>query len=225
MKLTYLGHSGFSLELEGAQVLIDPFITGNPLAVHQPESFSPSHIILTHAHGDHVGDTETIARRSNAEIISSFEIINYFAAKDLNGHGMNPGGGFDFPFGRVTFTPAWHSSSFPDGTYGGMPMGVVIQAAGKQLYHAGDTALFSDMALIGRKGLDAALLPIGDNFTMGPEDALEAIKLLKPKVVIPIHYNTFELIEQDTGAFKAAVERQTEAKCVILKAGEDYELS
>jgi L-ascorbate metabolism protein UlaG (beta-lactamase superfamily) len=225
MKLTYLGHSGFSLELEGAQVLIDPFITGNPLAVHQPESFSPSHIILTHAHGDHVGDTETIARRSNAEIISSFEIINYFAAKDLNGHGMNPGGGFDFPFGRVTFTPAWHSSSFPDGTYGGMPMGVVIQAAGKQLYHAGDTALFSDMALIGRKGLDAALLPIGDNFTMGPEDALEAIKLLKPKVVIPIHYNTFELIEQDTDAFKAAVERQTEAKCVILKAGEDYELS
>jgi L-ascorbate metabolism protein UlaG (beta-lactamase superfamily) len=225
MKLTYLGHSGFSLELEGAQVLIDPFITGNPLAVHQPESFSPSHIILTHAHGDHVGDTETIARRSNAEIISSFEIINYFAAKDLNGHGMNHGGGFDFPFGRVTFTPAWHSSSFPDGTYGGMPMGVVIQAAGKQLYHAGDTALFSDMALIGRKGLDAALLPIGDNFTMGPEDALEAIKLLKPKVVIPIHYNTFELIEQDTDAFKAAVERQTEAKCVILKAGEDYELS
>lgn len=225
MKLTYLGHSGFSLELEGAQVLIDPFITGNPLAVHQPESFSPSHIILTHAHGDHVGDTESIARRSNAEIISSFEIINYFAAKDLNGHGMNPGGGFDFPFGRVTFTPAWHSSSFPDGTYGGMPMGVVIQATGKRLYHAGDTALFSDMALIGRKGLDAALLPIGDNFTMGPEDALEAIKLLKPKVVIPIHYNTFELIEQDASAFKAAVEAQSQAKCVILKAGEDYALS
>jgi L-ascorbate metabolism protein UlaG (beta-lactamase superfamily) len=224
MKLTYLGHSGFSLEFEGAQVLIDPFITDNPLAVHQPESFSPSHIILTHAHGDHVGDTETIARRSNAEIISSFEIINYFSAKDLNGHGMNPGGSFDFPFGRVTFTPAWHSSSFPDGTYGGMPMGVVIKAAGKRLYHAGDTALFSDMALIGRKGLDAALLPIGDNFTMGPEDALEAVKLLKPKVVIPIHYDTFELIKQDTSAFKAAVEAQTEAKCVILKAGEDYEL-
>jgi L-ascorbate metabolism protein UlaG (beta-lactamase superfamily) len=225
MKLTYLGHSGFTLELADTQVMIDPFITGNPLAVHQPETFHPSHIILTHAHGDHVGDTESIAKRSDAEVISSFEIVTYLSARGLSGHGMNPGGGFDFPFGRVSFTPAWHSSSFPDGTYGGMPMGVVIASGGKRLYHAGDTALFSDMALIGRKGLDAALLPIGDNFTMGPEDALEAVKLLNPKVVIPIHYNTFELIEQDAGQFKAAVESQTNTKCVILKAGDAYELS
>lgn len=225
MKLTYLGHSGICIELASAQLLIDPFLTGNPVAVHRPEDFSPSHILLTHAHGDHVGDTEAIAKRCGAEVVSSFEIVTYLSARGLSGHGMNPGGSFQFPFGRVKFTPAWHSSSFPDGTYGGMPMGVIVEAEGKRLYHAGDTALFSDMALIGQKGLDVALLPIGDNFTMGPEDALEAVKLLNPKVVIPIHYNTFELIKQDPEVFKAAVEAQTSAQCVILKAGDAYGLS
>ena len=133
---------------------------------------------------------------------------------------MNIGGSYDFPFGRVQFTPAWHSSSFPDGTYGGMPMGVLIESEGKRIYHAGDTALFSDMTLIGQNGLDLALLPIGSNFTMGPKDALEAVKLLKPKRVVPIHYNTFPPIKQDPEAFKAAVERHTDTECIILNAGE-----
>ena len=133
---------------------------------------------------------------------------------------MNPGGATEFPFGKVNFTPAWHSNSFPDGTYGGMPMGVVIESDGKRLYHAGDTALFSDMALIGQKGLDLALLPIGSNFTMDPEDALQAVKLLKPKQVVPMHYNTFPPIEQDPEAFKKAVESETDAECVVLQAGE-----
>ncbi len=219
MNLTYYGHSAVKLELEGFEVLIDPFISDNPHTDAEPSSFNPSFILLTHAHGDHVGDTEDIARRSGATIVSSFEIANYYEAKGLKAHGMNPGGGYGFPFGKVTFTPAWHSSSFPDGAYGGMPMGVVVEAAGKRLYHAGDTALFSDMGLIARHGLDLVLLPIGDNFTMGPEDAAEAVKLLKPKRVMPIHYNTFPVIRQDPQVFKRLVEAQTDSECVILDAG------
>ncbi len=224
MELIYLGHAGFCIRTAGHEVLIDPFLSGNPLAKHSPEDFSPDAIVLTHAHGDHVGDTEAIAKRSGAKVVSSFEIVSYLANKGLDGHGMNPGGSHAFPFGTVKFTPAWHSSSFPDGTYGGMPMGVVLTLEGKRLYHAGDTALFGDMALIGRQGLELAMLPIGDNFTMGPEDALEAVKLLKPKRVVPIHYNTFELIRQDASAFKAAVEREAESVCAVLEPGDKLEL-
>ena len=224
MKFTYYGHSTFHLETEGHSILIDPFISGNPHTDISPEAFSPSHIILTHAHGDHVGDTEAIAKRSGATVVSSFEIANYFGAKDLTTHPMNPGGSRTFAFGKVKFTPAWHSSSFPDGTYGGMPMGVVIESSGKRAYHAGDTALFSDMSLIGRGGLDAAFLPIGSNFTMGPDDALEAAKLLQAKRIIPIHYNTFDPIKQDAEAFKRAVEQETDSACLVLKAGEVLDL-
>ena len=220
MKLTYYGHSAFKLETEQHTLLIDPFISNNPHTDATPEDFSPDYIILTHAHGDHLGDTVEIAKRSRAELISSFEIVNYLAERDVKGHGMNPGGATKFPFGKVNFTPAWHSNSFPDGSYGGMPMGVVLESDGKRLYHAGDTALFSDMGLIGKKPLDVALVPIGSNFTMDPEDALEAVKLLKPKQVVPIHYNTFPPIKQDSEAFKKAVEAQTDAECVVLKAGE-----
>jgi len=222
--LKYLGQSGFSLQLGEHSVLIDPFLTGNALAQDKPEDFSPSHILLTHGHADHYGDTEAIAGRSGATVVSSAEIAAYVGQKGLTGHGMNVGGGFAFPFGRVKFTPAWHSNSLPDGTYGGMPMGILLKAEGKRVYHAGDTALFSDMALIGRGGLDLALLPIGDNFTMGPSDALEAVKLLEPKMVVPIHYNTFEVIRQDPEAFRGAVERETESRAQVLKPGEQLEL-
>lgn len=224
MNFTYYGHSTFQLETKGQSILIDPFISGNPHTDVDPTTLSPNYIILTHAHGDHVGDTEVIAKGSGATIVSSFEIANYFAAKDLSSHGMNPGGSYAFEFGTVKFTPAWHSSSFPDGTYGGMPMGVIIESGGKRAYHAGDTALFSDMSLIGRGGLDIAFLPIGSNFTMGPEDALEAAKLLKAKHVIPIHYDTFDLIKQDAEAFKRAVEQETSSACTVLKAGEVFNL-
>ncbi len=223
MQLTYLGHSAVRVTLGGHEILIDPFLSGSGVAPVAPTEVSPSHIVLTHAHGDHVGDTEAIAKRVGSTVVSSFEIANYFGALGVQGHPMNPGGGFDFPFGRLTFTPAWHSSSFPDGTYGGMPMGVVVAAGGKRLYHAGDTALFSDMQLIGRHGLDVALLPIGDNFTMGPDDALEAVKLLKPGRVVPIHYNTFDVIKQDAAAFKRRVEAETDSECLALVPGEGFE--
>jgi len=224
MKLTFLGHSAIQLVTEDAEILIDPFLTGNPMAPIGPEDVDPTHIILTHAHGDHVGDTESIAKRSGATVISSFEIVTYLSAKGLDGFAMNPGGPHDFAFGTVSFTPAWHSNSFPDGTYGGMPMGVVVEAGDKRIYHAGDTALFSDMSLIGRKGLDMAFLPIGSNFTMGPQDALEAVRLLRPARVVPIHYNTFDVIQQDPQAFRREVESQTTSKCLVLAPGEALEL-
>jgi L-ascorbate metabolism protein UlaG (beta-lactamase superfamily) len=225
MNLTYLGQSGFHVESGEHSLLIDPFLSGNPVATARPEDFSPSYILLTHAHGDHYGDTEAIAKRSGATVVSSAEVATYVGKLGISGHGMNIGGGFDFPFGRVTFTPAWHSNSFPDGTYAGMPSGIVLELEGKCLYHAGDTALFSDMELIGRKGLDLALVPIGDNFTMGPKDALEAVKLLRPKRVVPIHYNTFDLIKQDPEAFKASVESELpETRCEVLEPGASLEL-
>ncbi len=219
--IRYLGHSAFEIDFNGkVNLLIDPFITGNPLTTFKATDFEPDYIVLSHAHSDHIGDTEEIAKRSGATIVSSFEIVNYFAAKGLNGHPMNPGGGYDFSFGRISFTPAWHSSSFDDGSYGGMPMGIVLDIDGKRIYHAGDTALFSDMALIGRKAIDVALLPIGDNFTMGPADAVEAVKLLKPKTVVPIHYNTFDMIKQDPHIFKKSVEAQTDSICLLMDSGD-----
>ncbi|HHO55742.1 MAG TPA: metal-dependent hydrolase [Trueperaceae bacterium] len=222
--IKYLGHSAFEIDINTDNILIDPFISGNPLAIAKAEDYSPNYIILSHAHGDHVGDTQEIARRSSATVISNFEIANYFAAKGLNIHPMGIGGSFNFSFGKLSFSPAWHSSSFDDGSYGGMPMGIILEIAGKRIYHAGDTALFSDMMLIGSKEIDIAFLPIGDNFTMGPEAALEAVKMLKPKQVVPIHYNTFDLIKQDPYKFKEAVEANTDASCIVMQAGDSLDL-
>lgn len=220
----FLGQSGFFVRIGEHELLIDPFLTGNDKAVDKPEDFSPSYIILTHAHGDHYGDTEAIAKRSGATVISSFEVVTYLGKKDIQGQPMNVGGQATFPFGTVKYTPAWHSNSLPDGTYAGMPSGIILGLEGKRIYHAGDTALFSDMALIGRGGLDLAILPIGDMLTMGPDDAVEAVKLLQPKQVIPVHYNTFPFIEQDANAFKKKVESETDASVTVLQPGESLEL-
>jgi L-ascorbate metabolism protein UlaG (beta-lactamase superfamily) len=224
MRLTYLGHSAVSVRLADRELLIDPFLSDNPKAASAPEAHSPSHIVLTHAHGDHLGDTVAIARRSGATVVSSFEIVTKLGGEGVEGRAMNIGGGADFPFGRLVFTPAWHSNSFPDGSYGGMPMGVVLEAEGKRVYHAGDTALFSDMALIGRPRLDLAFLPIGDTFTMGPADALEAVRLLSPRHVVPIHYDTFAAIEQDAEAFARAVEALGDVRCHPLAPGASVDL-
>lgn len=224
MKLRYLGHSGFQVSVDGHEVVIDPFMSQNPATSVRSEEVSPGHILLTHAHFDHYGDTPDIAGRTGATVVGVLEIANYVSQRGMQGHGMNIGGGFDFPFGRVRFTPAWHSSSFPDGTYGGMPTGIVLEMGGQRIYHAGDTALFGDMRLIGRKGLDVAIVPIGDFFTMGPDDALEAVKLLAPKRVIPVHYNTFDAIRQDAASFKERVESETDARCTPLEPGDALEL-
>lgn len=224
MKLTYLGHAGFRLEAGGHEVLIDPFLSGCPTAAATPEEFSPSHILLTHGHADHVGDSEAIARRCGATVVSNVEIARWFAAKDVEAMALNIGGSSEFPFGRVRFTPAWHSSSLPDGSYGGMPMGVTVEAEGRRVHHAGDTGLFGDMRLAGRRGLDVALLPIGDHFTMGPEDAVEAARLLGAETVVPMHYDTFEAIEQDAEAFAARLQAETDARCALLAPGGSLEL-
>lgn len=224
VKLRYIGHSAVQLRSGDHEVVIDPFVMNNPKAAVELDELQPSHVIVTHAHGDHWGDAAEIARRTGATIVSSAEIAGHAARLGVKSHGMNTGGRRVFAFGAVTFTIAFHSSSFDDGRYGGMPMGVIVEMGGLRVYHAGDTALFSDMRLIGRNGLDVALLPIGDNFTMGPSDAIEAIKLLEPRLVIPIHYDTFPLIAQDALAFKARVEAETAARCTPLQPGESIEL-
>jgi L-ascorbate metabolism protein UlaG (beta-lactamase superfamily) len=218
--LTYYGHATWGLETKGTTILFDPFFTGNPLTPVTASDVRANVIILTHAHGDHYGDTVEIAKRTGATVISNFEIVNYCQKQGVaNAHPLHLGGGHAFPFGRVKLTIAFHGSSFPDGTYGGNPAGVLLEFEGKRLYNAGDTALFSDMSLIGQAGLDVALLPIGDNFTMGPEDAAAAAKLLRARTVIPQHFNTWPLITQDPEAFKRRVEGSTESKVVVLKPG------
>lgn len=224
MRITYLGHAGFRIQSGDHEIAIDPFLTGCPTAPHGPEGLAPSHVILTHGHGDHVGDTETLCREHGATVVSSVEIARWFDAKGVRATGMNIGGGAEMPWGHLRFTPAWHSNSLPDGSYGGMPMGVTLELEGKRLHHAGDTALFSDMRLSGRHGLDLALVPIGDLFTMGPDDAVEAVRLLNPKRVVPIHYDTFPAIGQDAEAFARRVEAETDACCDPVAPGETFEL-
>jgi len=218
--LTYYGHATWGLETKGTTILIDPFFTGNPQTSVTAADVWADFIILTHAHGDHSGDTVEIAKRTGATLISNYEIVSYCQKQGVaNAHPLHIGGGYAFPFGRVKLTVAHHGSSFPDGTYGGSPAGVLLEIEGKRLYDAGDTALFSDMSLIAHPTLDVALLPIGDNFTMGPEDAAAAAKLLHARTVIPQHYNTWPVITQDPEAFKRRVEAATESKVVVLKSG------
>ena len=225
VRITYHSHACFGIDAGGTHLLIDPFLTGNPLADVSAEQVAADYILVSHGHGDHVGDTVAIAQRTGAMTISNFEIQGWLQAQGVeSSHPLHIGGGFDFPFGRVKLTIAHHGSMLPDGSYGGNPAGFLLTLEGKKIYHACDTGLFYDMKLIGEEGLDLAILPIGDNFTMGPADALRAVKLLAPKVVIPIHYDTFDVIKQDPHAFASQVEAETSSKCLVLKAGETYDL-
>jgi L-ascorbate metabolism protein UlaG (beta-lactamase superfamily) len=227
--LTYIGHSAFMLEDGENVVLIDPFVTGNPAAKkHKAEHLSPRTILLTHAHNDHVGDTIAIAKRTGATVIATAELADWLSSQGVAGAvGANHGGTVKFDGGSVKFTPAWHTSSYQVGgerVAPGVPAGLVVRFGGKTIYLAGDTALFSDMKLIGEEGLDVAVIPIGDHFTMGPADAVRAVEFLNAGTVIPCHYNTFDPIRQDGGEFKRQVEARTSSKVVVLEPGAAHEL-
>ncbi|MCP4425567.1 MAG: metal-dependent hydrolase [Chloroflexi bacterium] len=224
ISITWHGHATFSLDIDGKKIVVDPFFAGNnPAAKTNATDVAADFVLQTHGHADHIADTVGLAQRTGAQIIGNFEICTWINGQGHeNTHPMNTGGGWDFPFGRVKMTPALHSSGLPDGSYGGDPAGYVIITGGKKIYFAGDTALFSDMALIGRMGLDAAILPIGDNFTMGPDDSVLALDYLKPGIVIPCHYNTWPLVAADVDAWAQRVSAETESKPVVLRVDETY---
>ncbi|NWF68424.1 MAG: metal-dependent hydrolase [Chloroflexi bacterium] len=218
----WLGHSAFFMEIDRHPVVFDPFLNGNPLAAARPEDLDAELLFLSHGHGDHIGDTIAIAKRTGAKVICNFEVGNWLLDKGVpHVHQGNPGGGFDHGFLHAKFTVAFHSSSMPDGSYGGVPHGFLITsaAAGKRIYYAGDTALFSDMQLIGQRQIDIAFLPIGDNFTMGPSDSIQAIKWLRPRYVFPMHYNTFDMIAQNAGEWANHVSRETDSQPIVLDPG------
>lgn len=225
VKVTWYSHACFLIETDKARLLTDPFLTGNPMAPVSAAEIEADYILVSHGHGDHVGDTVPIAKRTGATVISNFEIHNWLAGQGIeNAHPQHIGGGFDYPWGRVKLTIAHHGSALPDGSYGGNPCGFLFYIGGKKIYHACDTGLFYDMKLIGEEGIDLAILPIGDNFTMGPVDALRAVKLIKPQQVVPIHYNTFDVIKQDPNAWATKVEKDTAAKVMVMKPGETMSL-
>ena len=226
MKLTWYGHAAMLLEAGGKRLLVDPFFDGNPAATIPADKAEADYILISHGHGDHVGDAVAIARRTGATVISNFEICNWFQNQGINAHAQHLGGGYNHPFGYLKLTLALHGSALPDGSYGGNPCGFLLTAEGKKVYLACDTGLFGDMKLIGEEGLDLATLPIGDNYTMVPDDALRAAKLLQAKNVIPVHYNTWDLIKQDAGAWAKRVEAEAEAgaKVHVLRPGESFSL-
>jgi len=228
MKLTYLSHSCFTVETASHRLIIDPFLTGNPLAKVKAEDVEADYILLSHAHEDHLGDAVAIAKRTGATIIANYETALYCAdqgAKKV--HPMQHGGAFQFPFGRVKFTIAHHSSSVKTDNgflFLGNPAGIILNASGKTIYHAGDTALFLDMKLIGElDSIDVALLPIGDNFTMGPDDAARAADFLNAKLSVGMHFNTFELIKIDPQQFVDKA-KALGRKAKILGVGESLEV-
>ncbi|NPA26647.1 MAG: metal-dependent hydrolase [Chloroflexi bacterium] len=227
VKVTWYGHATLGLQVDGYTILVDPFFTGNPAASTTADAVEADFILVSHGHGDHIGDTVSIAKRTGALVISNYEITNWLSSQGVSRvHPQHIGGGFHHPFGYLKLTFAIHGSGLPDGSYGGNPAGFLLTTKdGKKIYMAQDTGLFGDMKLIGDEGIDLAFLPIGDNFTMGPDDALRAVKLLRPKHVIPIHYSTWPLIEQDPNAWAARVEAETDAQVHVLKPGDTFTLA
>ena len=227
-QITWYGHNAWLIETAGKSVLVDPFLDDSPTAPIKSDEVKADSILLSHGHADHLGDTIKIANRTGATVLTNFEVGEWLKQHGVAAEdkviGMNPGGGIQQPFGHVKFTIAHHSSSLSDGTYGGVPGGWLLKLDGPRVYFACDTALFLDMKLIGAGGLDLAVLPIGDLFTMGPEDSLDAIKLLNPKRVAPCHYNTWPPIAQDARAWAERVRSHTAAEPIVLEPGEKFRL-
>jgi L-ascorbate metabolism protein UlaG (beta-lactamase superfamily) len=232
IKGVWYGHSTWGFEIGSSRILIDPFLDDNPAAQSKAADLAPTHILVSHGHADHIADAATIANRTGAQVLANFEIAQWLAHKHHVKHtvGMNHGGAIKTTFGRAILVPAIHSSSLPDGSYGGTAGGWVIelqQPEGQpyRIYYAGDTAVFGDMKWIARHGIDCFIVPIGDLFTMGPEDSLDAIQLVAPRVVLPTHYNTWPPIAQDPGTWAAQVQAKTNAKPIVPTVDTPFELS
>jgi L-ascorbate metabolism protein UlaG (beta-lactamase superfamily) len=224
LKITYYGHSVFLLDDGKYRVIIDPFLEGNPAAPVKPDKIDVQYIVVTHGHGDHLGDAIPIAKRCNATIIAVNELANYASEKGAKAHNMHIGGAVRLPFGTVKMTIAHHGSVTPDGVYAGNPAGALISMDGKTVYHTGDTGLFYDMKLIGDTSpVDVLLCPIGDNFTMGIEDAVKAVEFVRPKLVVPMHYNTWPVIAADPNEFVKRV-KVAGFRGQVLNPGESVEL-
>jgi L-ascorbate metabolism protein UlaG (beta-lactamase superfamily) len=220
-ELTWFGHGSWQIKTAEHTILLDPFLDESPTAPVRSSDVSADFILVSHGHFDHIADVPAIAARTGATVVTVFEIAQWLQNK----HGlenlvqMNIGGGVDLPFGRVKMTLAWHSSQLPDGSYGGQPGGFLLTLAGEQVYFACDTALFGDMQRIGAVGLELAVVPIGDLYTMGPDDSLEAIRLVRPRRVAPAHYNTWPPIEQDVQRWAQRVREETSAEPLVLDPG------
>ena len=226
MKLIFHGHSCWEIVGEKHRLLIDPFLTGNPLADVRPQDFNKlDAILISHGHGDHLGDAEPIAKLTGATIVANFEIASYYAERGCKSHGMSIGGGHDFPFGRVKLVIAHHGSTGPNFEALGSPAGIVVHMDGKRIYHTGDTGVFMDMQLItdlnGR--FDACMLPIGDNFTMGVDDAVRACELINARLHLPMHYNTFPIIKADAEEFVRRVEAKG-MKAKVIRVGDSIDV-
>jgi L-ascorbate metabolism protein UlaG (beta-lactamase superfamily) len=222
MDIRFLGHSAFTLSDADTTVLIDPFLTGNPKAAVAADDLSPTTILLSHGHADHLGDTVAIGTRSGAGVIALTEVAGELRGEGLDVSDPNLGGTVTTPWGSVKMVPAWHTSTTPNGTVN-TPAGLLITFADTVVYHLGDTCLFSDLQLVSRRTpIDVALMPIGGHYTMDRHDAVDAAALINAKTVIPCHYNTFPLIETDAQAFKAEVESQTSSSVVVLEPGESW---
>jgi L-ascorbate metabolism protein UlaG (beta-lactamase superfamily) len=219
-ELTWLGHGTWLVRTGGATLIVDPFLDDSPTAPYKAAEVNADYVLVSHGHFDHVADAAAIAARCGATVIANFEICQWLAARGATKtEPMNLGGAIATPFGRVKLTLAHHSSTLPDGASGGNPGGFLLSLADGKVYFAGDTALFADMKLIGDAGIDLAVVPIGDRFTMGPDDSLKAIQLLRPKRVAPAHYNTWPPIAQDAAAWGARVRQETAAVPVVLEPG------